>query len=253
MSNSKEQRYRELIASVKEKYASDGDLPHKLYWFDDCDEINLWTYWQGRNHLDAEILLVGQDWGNPWDSSCAGFREKLSHVGSGPIENYMENNDSITDNNLKALFQECLNIDISKPCPNVFFTNYILGYREGKISGGYRAAWAKHDREFFRQLVEIMEPKVILCLGRNVFEAVLMSWGQKPMPRIKRYNDYLDHQDKPQIIKLQNQTEVSVFALAHCGAMGTMNRNRGYADAQTDKLTLQKKDWGMIQNIRIRG
>lgn len=36
----------------------------KLLGCDFCEEINLWSYWEGgRDHLDAKVLLVGQDWG----------------------------------------------------------------------------------------------------------------------------------------------------------------------------------------------
>lgn len=29
-----------------------------------CNEVNFWAYWEGgRTHLDADILMVGQDWG----------------------------------------------------------------------------------------------------------------------------------------------------------------------------------------------
>ncbi len=248
MVNLKEHRYQKLIEAVREKYLSDKHLDietdKNLYWFDACHEINLWTYWQGRNNLDARILLVGQDWGNPWDASCDNFMKNLSCVGVGPMDNYMENNESITDQNLTALFRESLGIDVSRPCSDVFFTNYVLGYRTGKISGGFRKAWARHDQVFFKELVEIIEPKVILCLGRNVFEAALMSFHKRPTPKIRRYNDYIESTNNPQTVTLECGKTIPVFALAHCGAMGTMNRNKGkYLE---DKLLLQKEDWRRI-------
>ena len=33
-------------------------------WCPDCREINLWTYWQGKDAKDVKIVVVGQDWGN---------------------------------------------------------------------------------------------------------------------------------------------------------------------------------------------
>lgn len=234
--------------TVRETYLedqhSDTESDKNLYWFDDCHEINLWAYWQGRNNLNAKILLVGQDWGNPWDMTCDAFMQKLDCVGAGAMDNYMENNESTTDQNLTDLFRESLGIDVSKPCSDVFFTNYVMGYRKGKISGGFRKAWVQHDQVFFKELVEIIEPKVILGLGRNVFEAVLMSFQQRPSPRIRRYNDYIESSNNPQTVTLQDEKNIPVFALAHCGAMVTMNRNRGkYLE---DKLLLQKEDWRRI-------
>ena len=69
----KEQAYQELISDVKNYYKAQ-EAEHKdksvyLTWYDYCEEINLWTYWQGRGSLDAKIMLVGQDWGSPADAS----------------------------------------------------------------------------------------------------------------------------------------------------------------------------------------
>ena len=62
---SKELQYQELIADVQKAYLSES---RELCWCNECKEINLWAYWQGRGHLDADIMLVGQDWGSPWDT-----------------------------------------------------------------------------------------------------------------------------------------------------------------------------------------
>ena len=70
MTMSKEIRYKNLVAKAKASCSTyeigQETQPNQLYWCKECEEINLWTYWQGRNQLDADILLVGQDWGNPW-------------------------------------------------------------------------------------------------------------------------------------------------------------------------------------------
>ena len=63
----KQIQYQDLISRVKESYPL-RDLAYsgkdtQLYWCEDCEEINLWTYWQGRGNLDAKTMLVGQDWG----------------------------------------------------------------------------------------------------------------------------------------------------------------------------------------------
>ena len=55
---SKELQYQELIADVQKAYLSES---RELRWCKECKEINLWAYWQGRGHLDADIMLVGQE------------------------------------------------------------------------------------------------------------------------------------------------------------------------------------------------
>ena len=54
---SKNDQYRQLIADVRTVYQSEQ---RELKWCDECQEINLWTYWQGRRHLDARIMLWGR-------------------------------------------------------------------------------------------------------------------------------------------------------------------------------------------------
>ena len=83
----KEKQYRELIADVKRFYESEARLhqhePLYLGWYDGCEEINLWTYWQGRGCLDARIMLVGQDWGSPGDCSDRIWRSLRNSTAAG--------------------------------------------------------------------------------------------------------------------------------------------------------------------------
>lgn len=49
----KKAAYQALVAQVRNYYES---CPNDLCWCEDNQEINLWTYWQGRNNLDAKIF-----------------------------------------------------------------------------------------------------------------------------------------------------------------------------------------------------
>ena len=251
MEAAKQEKYRKLVERVKASYAiydkNQEPIKDKLYWCRECDEINFWTYWQGRGHLDAKIMLVGQDWGNPWEGSCEGFLKKVKGTTSGTITDYMKDNDSITDKNLAQLFRELKpDLDISQPCEDLFFTNFVLGYRTGNISGNFKKAWARKDSKYFRELVNIIEPKVVLCLGRSTYEAVIQVLDPQKKLRIGRYNAFIESGDNPRTVLLESGKEAAVFALAHCGAVGTMNRNRGYEHAKG--LDLQKKDWERIRD-----
>lgn len=245
MSVDKELAYRSLITRVKTSYP-DFDLADegkelRLYWCDDCEEINLWTYWQGRGNLDAKIMLVGQDWGCPWDASSDQVMRNVRNANLGLDYDYLEGNDSITDNRLAELFQ-AISYDIRKPCPDLFFTNFILGYRNRGISGGYQTTWAKHDKGYFKELADIIAPKVILCLGRSTFEGVLSAFQMESTIRIKDFNSIIESNQNPVAVTLKDGSTAHVFALAHCGAMGTLNRNR----KKNAGLTLQMEDWKRI-------
>ena len=243
--NDKKKRYLDLIERVKESYppydpADDGQQL-RLYWCDDCKEINLWTYWQGRGNLDAKIMLVGQDWGSPWDESSLNVMEKITLANNHKPFDYLKDNSSLTDNRLVQLFQE-IGYDLNLPNPDLFFTNFILGYRNKGLSGKYQSSWADHDKGYFHELANIIEPKVILCLGRSTFEGVLSAFDTKLDSPIKDYNDFIESEHNPVPVTLANGDTAHVFALAHCGAMGTLNRNR----KKSTDLTNQIKDWRKI-------
>ena len=242
----KQAKYHNLIQHVRASYlprdvAYDGQ-DTQLYWCEDCEEINLWTYWQGRNHLDAKIMLVGQDWGCPWDADYLPTIEQVKKANLGCKYDYLNNNPSPTDTNLARLFLE-IDYDITQSCSDLFFTNLILGYRNKGFSGGYQQSWVDHDAGYFRELTDIICPKVILCLGRATFEGVLLALGASQTARIKDYNAFIESLGNPVAVTLKDGKTAYVFALAHCGAMGTLNRN---GKKSTD-LEKQLEDWRKIK------
>ena len=74
-------------------------------------------------------MLVGQDWGCPWDEGSHNIMSQIALANRGEEYQYLERNPSVTDNRLIRLFQEIGYEDISQPNPELFFTNFILGYR----------------------------------------------------------------------------------------------------------------------------
>jgi len=108
------------------------------------DQINLWTYWQGYQLKDidekgVDILLVGQDWGNPSAKKNADMMERIKKIQSGGGTIRYDEKASPTDKNMAKMFKSFGdNIDILKDNPGMrlFFTNYSLGYRTDSESGG---------------------------------------------------------------------------------------------------------------------
>ena len=236
--------YNKLVDEIKNcKLLSEcnGGAGVRLEKCSMCREVNLWSYWQGgAEHLDARILLVGQDWG-VFDNSDG--RAVLDNIKSGRF--YMDGNENPTDKNLCELFKS-IGEDIGPSFvknKNVFFTNFVLCYRtaDNSISKGFRQRWAKNCSAHFKKLVAIIEPEVIICLGRNVFKNVMKSADLK-IPH-KRYNDIIEMGG---VSVSFGEHRCMVFPEAHCGTLGTNNRNRG--QTFSNKLDVLKNDWQRIKD-----
>ena len=220
---SKELQYQELIANVQKSYLAES---RELRWCEDCKEINLWTYWQGRGHLNADIMLIGQDWGCPWDEASAETIQNVRNLNRNIPVNYLRGNHSITDKNLISLFQT-IGFEIQADDPRLFFTNLVMGYRSNGTSGGFKQAWATADAPFFRRLVEIIQPRILLCLGKETFRHTLRAFNVRIPSAARHYNAFLESSEQPVRICYGDNATAFVFGLAHCGVMGTLNRNRG--------------------------
>lgn len=233
----KKQQYEELIHDVRDFYYSKEKPDRDVYleWCEDCREINLWSYWQGS--LNARIMVVGQDWGCP---KGAVVMNNIQTINDGAEKEYHVDPESLTDKNLCTLLAS-IGFPAETRNPDLFFTNFALGYRNKGLTGGFKGSWLRECEPFFKRLVEIVDPEIIICLGQNTFKAVIRSLGEKT--RIRGYNSFIESKDNP--IRCGDHL---VFAEAHCGYFGTINRAKGNVK---DGMALQLEDWKRIlQAIR---
>ena len=167
-----------------------------------CNEINLYTYWQGFSYAEKtpkiKYMLVAQDFGNFFNASPDYYAqiEKMNETGEW-IPAYEEVPEGLgTNDNLFRLFK-VLDRDLLKLNDDVFFTNFCLGYRFGKETGGMTKELMMRDADLFRELCEILEPENILCLGRITSECVYETLTDEPFKKVfgdaKNYNDFLDN------------------------------------------------------------
>lgn len=252
-------KYEELVNDIKNCPCIDGKCKTfvSMRTCSVCNEVNLWTYWcGGRNSLDADILVVGQDWGQIIENDSVW--NKLANLSEASDEiSYHEifnNEESPTDKRLCELFESIGITDVKhdfyhsgRNSKNIFFTNFVQCYRTENTSGKYYQKWGRNCSDYFKRLVNIVEPKVILCLGRNTFDSVLLTAGEKKTNC--NYNKTI--QSGYRILNI-NGTVAFVFPLAHPGTMGTLNRcrcesNKGISSKKG--MELQKKDWEKIKDL----
>lgn len=150
--------------------------------------------------------------------------ENVCDMNCGKVVSYMRRNDSITDKNLIQLFRT-IGFDILSDDPKLFFTNLVMGYRLQGTSGGFKATWANADAPFFRRLVDIIHPRVLLCLGKDTFRCTLRALGLQHLPVIRNYNRFIESSENP--VK-------STFVMAKLRSFCTCALRRyGYAEPQS--------------------
>ena len=129
----KKAAYEVLIQDVREFYLSLDTPTSQIYlqWCEDCHEINLWSYWQGS--LDADIMVVGQDWGCPDDFE--GCMANIRKINSGIETDYFSGIDdriSPTDRILIDLFHS-IDIDARNRHPNLRRQGTVLCLDIGRL------------------------------------------------------------------------------------------------------------------------
>lgn len=208
----------------------------------ESNEVNFWAYWQGgREHLDADVLLVGQDWGTI-DYKAEPIAEAVTH-NPDELEGfcYMDKNNNLTNQHICELLKVMYpGVDFMSDCntqKQLFFTNFVPWYREqgAKISGGYDKRWGEASSELFKDLVAIIQPKVILCLGQKTYNGVCDALNIQETKRGKSFSAIIEQGCHEAIL---DDCKIQVFPLMHPGYWGTRTR----------ALDLQKKDWEIIKS-----
>ena len=185
----------------------------------DKEEIGPWSLWQAD--LNADFLVVGQDWGDV--SYFERYKGRDKPKGNP------------TNEHLQILLNH-IGVQIGKPCESqeqvIFLTNLILCLKDGGLQAPVENDWFSNcTREFFEPLVEIIKPKVILALGKKVSVSILDLYNIG-YPKNNKLSELM--LTAPYVLT----SSTILFPLYHCGA-GTVNRNRG--------LEEQKNDWRKIE------
>lgn len=220
-------KYSDLVKKAQKarkseyRYGSIKYVPCKT-WLEG-NQINLWTYWQGYQLKDidrkgVDILLVGQDWGNPCTEKNQLVCKRIEEIQTGNKAAFYDETASTTDKNLVELFKAFgEHVDIRKKDPGMrlFFTNYSLGYRTGNQSGGMTKTLMKMDKEYFDELVLTIKPKIIICLGKYTYEMVA---GVAARNFTKELQDGV-----PFKAMFPLNPKIPVYGVPHCGSWGQKN------------------------------
>ncbi|MEO5645775.1 MAG: uracil-DNA glycosylase family protein [Bacteroidia bacterium] len=224
----KEEKYQTLIQ--KRKNFSFSGIGLKNYSDFTAEDNYVDAYEQWHSHLDADIMLIAQDFAD-WET----FEKDNGKI--EPIENHYK---YPTNKNLTDLFK-ILNIDIGHPLtPNktakLFFTNAVVGLKGNGMQGKIENRWIETGtNEFLSPLIDLVQPKIIIALGRIPFDAICSIYPNQVNPATSKSKSLKKIiENSPYIIP--NGTRL--FPVYHCGGQSARNR----------KIEEQKTDWQKINS-----
>lgn len=212
----KEILYNHLVLERKKYQYNDSEIvnPSMLKILND-EHLNAWAYW--HNNLDAAILLIGQDFGD------VNYYKK-----------YDGKDDSAngTNVNLSILFNEIGietgNSDTPNKEAKLYFTNAVLGVKNGGMAAAIKKKWYTDTAiKFTKPLIDIIQPKIIIAMGAIAYDAIsiIYSLNKKAMKNIIEENP----------IELPDHKKL--FVVYHCSGLGIANRN----------FKKQMEDWKKIK------
>lgn len=227
--------YEELVSKINEKsYHEDFEIKSGMQ----LQEVNAWTYWQGVGVRNPKVVIVGQDWGSALASEKY-FKAIDDMITEGVAhhddvcyfkyvpEIYNGGKDFATDVNLaKGLKYLGYKDVLHKRYPDLFFTNLIPGYRKSdKSTSGFKSLWVTTEvKENFRALIEILQPQIVICLGKDTFKHATKIMGIKNALGKMSWDEYLNEQENPIEVEVDADRFTFFFAMPHPGYFGVLNR-----------------------------
>lgn len=175
--------------------------------------VNLWNLWHGN--LDADIMVIGQDFGQ-----CENATEFLEKQKSKYYTNP-------TDTALRDLFKASFDIDVDDENASLFFTNMANCYRKHQTTGSMHPGWLPICAyKYMARLIRIIQPKIIIVLGKAAFDAIFCLDGLSVECTNKKsnVNDTLADVMKYDYQLKIDDNIVRVFPVYHPGANSKRNR-----------------------------
>ena len=165
-------------------------------------------------------MVVGQDWGGT---------------------NYFDDNNgrdvqgNPTDINLIKLVETAgfsiQDVYLPQGQNVLFFTNAILCLKNGNLQAEVEKEWFKNCASFLRRQIEIVNPPIVVGMGKHAYEAILSCFKLKA----GRFRDEVEAANGREL-----PNGIHAFAVYHCGSK-SVNMNRSMEE--------QIRDWQRIQNF----
>ncbi|MEM7424745.1 MAG: uracil-DNA glycosylase family protein [Pseudomonadota bacterium] len=174
----------------------------------ECDYVTPWTI--SGNNFDADVMVIGQDWSSSGHLSRPRSElENEAAIGFSPRFPTNSNLDGLLARHFGMSRGQC------------FLTNVFPYIKRGKASAPIRRSdLVLMAERFTLREIEIVEPRLAICLGKEAFLALRRAKGIKGNPKMDEL-----------IASPFEHRAAQIHASAHLGSWGFRNRGPGRVEA----------------------
>lgn len=201
---SKSERLAEIVRRRREGFKEYNRLADYQGGVFECDYVSPYT--RGACNLESPVMIMLQDWSS--DRALRNSRNGPSEIGHDPR--------LATNRNLRKLLHSALGIDLHETYATNLFPFIKGGHLSTYIPFGDLVHAAKH---FAIPQIEIISPKLVVCLGKNTFNALRVAYG---LPSCSNMSIAIDSPFDMDLGGFKS----TIWAQSHTGSWGQRNRNK---------------------------
>jgi hypothetical protein len=194
-------------------YKCIGDYHGGAY---ECNFVSPYTI--GAQNVDSEIMILLQDWASD-DVLRDNYLDVRATVGHDPSR--------VTNKRLKKMLRKYFGLELNE----VYATNVFPFIKRGPMNKSIaRRDLVRAAQEFALPQIEIVGPRLAICLGKAAFDALAIASGHRLAKSLA------------EAIEIASPFEIGntrVWCQAHTGQQGTNYRNR----CKPDQVM---RDWGRM-------
>ena len=206
------------LARKRQKAAWEGYKNIGDYYDGAYECLHVSPYTKSADNLDSPIMVFLQDWTSD-DSIRRGFHADSVTHGQAP--------ELPTNRNLVALLKEHFDLALG----DVYATNLFPFIKPGHMGKSIpRRDLLRAAQEFGLPQIEIIKPRLVICLGKATFNAIREAAGFEGMPDVGSA-----------IAKPFNLGKARIWCQAHTGGQGQAMRNAGKRRVPGDWSRMRKE------------
>lgn len=192
------ERQSETFEGYSRHYLNFSDI---LCGYYECDHVVPWTI--SAFNVNADLMLISQDWAS---------EEFLLETGKNPDQKRFG---QVRDLPTNRKTQEMLKRHFRICFEQTYATDAFAFIKPGEMNGALNSAdLVRSTRRYALRQIEIVRPKMVLCLGSAPFNAIRKAKGQRGRLNLTKAFQ----------VEMPPHTEflgIPIFAVAHPGGTGT--------------------------------